>query len=136
MRREQDVGRRGRLRLFRGDDCLVPQVVRKGERLDELLQAFQGGAVAVAVDELDVCGDGGEELCDFFEARVDVFLDVFREVLVEFFDPAESKSSQRGLVESPKPFNHEFVYLCSVKMLEKSMSMVAVFVNHKRLNWS
>lgn len=72
----------------------MPQVVRKREGLDELLEAFQGVAVAVAVDGLDVCSDGGEELCDFLEARVDVLLYVFGEVLVEFFDPVQSKSSK------------------------------------------
>lgn len=83
---EADVGRHGGLRLFRGNERLVAQVVRKGQRLDELLQATHGGLVTVAVDGLQVRRNGPEKRGYFGYSSVHVLLNIGRQFFVELLD--------------------------------------------------
>ncbi|OAQ79538.1 hypothetical protein VFPFJ_10025 [Purpureocillium lilacinum] len=84
-RRALGEGYRG-LCLGGGDELLEAQVVRKGERLDELLEAPHLPGVAVPVDGLQVGGDGGQQPRDFRHARVNVLLRVRGEICVERLD--------------------------------------------------
>lgn len=73
--------------LAEAHKALSTEVMGKGQGLYELLDAHQAAGVAVAVEALDVRGEGGEELGDVTQAGLDVLLDLIRKLQLYLADP-------------------------------------------------